>query len=236
MSNQNVTFRSLLPSWISSGPLLALLLLAGSPAFIFAQYSKQSPAQRLYQLIEENKSLRFQLIQERDPYQLRTQRRSPEPKHASLFLHKNHTFTESSTGMQQQGRWELDHKHAHLTIHYEDKNQRSRGQQASPHALRFEIKSFHNYRLVLEWQGRHGMVERTYMLDRRKNHSTVSKQDPDLRAMKQEIEGVKGQVKGVQGQVQEVKGQMKEVKGQIGDVSGQFRTLMTQIKEVRETN
>lgn len=236
MTNQHVNFRSLCSSVIISGFCLSFLLLIGSPTLVFAQYNKQSPAQRLYRLIEAHQSLTFQLVQERDPYQVLTQRRTSDSKDASLFLHKDNTFTESSTGIRQKGRWELDRKHAHLTIHYAEQEQRSRGQQASPHALQFQIKSFHNYRLVLEWQGRHGMVERTYMLDRRKSQTSTQKDDSDIKEVKHQLQGVKGQVKDVQGQVQEVKGQMREVKDQIGDVSGQFRTLFSQIREVRETN
>lgn len=144
--------------------IIAFIWMGISP--VYPQHSKPSPAQRLMRLIAENQSVRFQLIHERDPYQIPAQRNQIAKKSASLHLNRDHTFTEKSLGIQQIGRWKLNPKESSLTILYASESEQTRGQAAPAHTQQFEIKSFSNSRLVLAWQGRHGMVVRTYAVDR----------------------------------------------------------------------
>jgi hypothetical protein len=126
---------------------------------------KRKAARVLMQFAAED-TLTWRLVQVYDPYQQNTYSPGDEGNPSFLRITRKGKFAEYDTLNYREGRWFLDTTRTKIRLAYTHENKTKIERADRDPYFRFQLVKLTKDSLVLGVQGRHGIVERTYLLER----------------------------------------------------------------------
>ncbi len=138
--------------------LVILLAGAGLQSLQAQSHHARQDLQSLERLLNSRRYLKFRMVSERDPYQnsYRIVDRKSEAHY--LALSSDGRYVEYSAAGETRGTFRINYQQPTLRL------QQEATRSATAGAYAFQVRQFDGRRLVLGWQGRHGYVERDYVL------------------------------------------------------------------------
>lgn len=147
---------------IISLPLCLLSLSAFQIIQSSISNKNKTAIERLLYDIEIHGKVTWHLSKEIDPYQKAIAPKSSSQHLAALSLNKKGRFMMKDEKNKQLGSYQLNKEDSTLTLICQQINGRVL-KETSRVPFTYSIKSYRKNILILEWQGRHGKVERHYV-------------------------------------------------------------------------
>lgn len=125
---------------------------------------RQKQAGRFISQKQEKDTLSYRLQQIYDPYLSVPRKAETEEKPKYLILHTSGTFLEYDAFNQNQGRWYVNKTKERLKLVYEVENGIEIPPTSQDSSFRYQLVKLSQDSLVIGKQGRHGIVQYTYLL------------------------------------------------------------------------